>query len=164
MNATDAATLGQVQTGLSSLGTFLQDQIDDNTTTLQSHAIAIGAASVQILDNAASIAANSAMLGDHETRLQTLEGLAFNLDNTLDRFDDEIDGSTAVAIAMSGNAFLPGKRFNMTGNVGTYNGAWAGALQIGALVKENIAINAGIATGLNKRGKTGARVGFSFGW
>ncbi len=70
----------------------------------------------------------------------------------------------AVAIALSGNSFLPGKQFNVTGNVGTYRGAYAAALQVGAMVSESAAVNAGIAKGFNRDGKVGARVGFTFGW
>jgi hypothetical protein len=60
--------------------------------------------------------------------------------------------------------FLPGKTFNLTGNVGAYRGAVAAALQFGAMVSENAAVNAGIAKGFNKNGKTGLRAGFTFGW
>jgi hypothetical protein len=52
----------------------------------------------------------------------------------------------------------------MTGNLGTYGGAVAGALQIGAMVSESAAVNAGVAKGFNRDGKVGARVGFTFGW
>lgn len=114
--------------------------------------------------NSAAIADNAAMLDEHDQRLMALEAVTFDLGNTLARFDDEIDGSTAVAIAMSGNAFLPNKKVNVTSNMGFYNGALAGSLQIGVLVSEKVAVNAGIATGFNKGGKTGGRVGVSFGW
>ncbi|WP_265562197.1 YadA-like family protein [Sphingomicrobium arenosum] len=106
----------------------------------------------------------SAMLDDHESRIVALENVTFNLGETLGRLDEEIDGSTAVAVAMTGNALIPGKQFAMTGNVGTYNGAWAASLQLGAMVAKDMAVNAGIATGFNKGGKTGARVGFTLGW
>jgi hypothetical protein len=41
--------------------------------------------------------------------------------------------------------------------MGTYRGAYAGAIQIGAMVSPNPAFNAGIAKGFNKGGKVGAR-------
>ena len=69
-----------------------------------------------------------------------------------------------MAIALSGNAFIPGKTFNLTGNVGPYRGAVAGSMQVGVMVSPNAAFNAGIATGFNKKGKVGARAGFTFGW
>jgi hypothetical protein len=65
---------------------------------------------------------------------------------------------------MSGNAFLPDKQFNLTGNVGYYEGAVAGAIQVGAMVSPNTAFNAGVATNFNKEGGVGARAGFTFGW
>ena len=46
----------------------------------------------------------------------------------------------------------------MSGNVGSYRGAYAGALNFGALVNESVALNAGVAKGFNKGGKVGARV------
>ena len=60
--------------------------------------------------------------------------------------------------------FLPGKTFNLTGNVGSYRGAHAAALQFGALVSDNVAINAGVAHGFNRGGKTALRAGFTIGW
>ena len=67
-------------------------------------------------------------------------------------------------MALSGAMFLPGKSFNLTANMGAYRGAVAGALQFGALVSEAVAVNAGVAHGFNKGGKTALRAGFSFGW
>ena len=65
---------------------------------------------------------------------------------------------------MSGNAFLPDMKFNLTANVATYDGAHAGALQMGALVSRHVAVNAGVATGFNRGGKTAARAGVTLGW
>jgi hypothetical protein len=48
--------------------------------------------------------------------------------------------------------------------MGVYRGAWAGALNINALVSQDIALNAGIGAGFNKGGKLGGRVGFTWGW
>ena len=87
-----------------------------------------------------------------------------DLEGRIDRVDRRASAGTATAIALSGNSFLPGKSFNLTGNLGTYRGAHAGALQIGAMVSESAAINAGVAKGFNKGGKVGARVGFTIGW
>ena len=44
------------------------------------------------------------------------------------------DAGNAVAIALSGAMFLPDKKFDLTANVGTYAGAFAGAVQIAARV------------------------------
>jgi len=78
--------------------------------------------------------------------------------------DDRAAAGTAAAVALSGGMFLPGKSFNLTGNVGAYRGAVAGALQIGALVSDMVAVNAGLAHGFNKGGKTALRAGFTLGF
>jgi len=96
-------------------------------------------------------------IGALDTRVDALE-------SRVDRLEGKIDGATAVAVAMSGNAFLPGMKFNLTGNVATYGGAQAGALQMGAMISDNVAVNAGVAHGFNKGGKTAGRVGFTIGW
>lgn len=99
-----------------------------------------------------------------DLRLEAIEAFAFDLGESFGRVDRKIEGSTAVAIAMSGNAFLPDKKVNITGNVGSYRGAWAGALQVAAIVSPNAALNAGIAKNFNRRGGVGTRAGFTFGW
>ena len=78
--------------------------------------------------------------------------------------DDRAAAGTAAAVALSGGMFLPGKSFNLTGNVGAYRGAVAAALQVGALVSDNAAVNAGLAHGFNKGGKTALRAGFTLGF
>jgi len=90
--------------------------------------------------------------------------VSLDLGKRIDRVDRQASAGTASAIALSGNSFLPGKSFNLTGNVGTYRGAVAMALQVGAMVSPNVALNAGVAKGLNKNGKVGARAGFTVGW
>jgi trimeric autotransporter adhesin len=52
----------------------------------------------------------------------------------------------------------------MTANVATYDRAYAGSFQLNALVSENVALNAGVATGFNKGGKTADRVVLTFGF
>lgn len=99
-----------------------------------------------------------------DTRIDTLEAVALSFDEDLDRIDDRASAGTAAAVALSGAMFLPGKSFNLTGNVGSYRGAHAAALQFGALVSENIAVNAGVAHGFNKGGKTALRAGLTIGW
>jgi hypothetical protein len=86
------------------------------------------------------------------------------LDNHIDNVDERASSGTAVAIAMGGATFLPNTSFNLTGNVGYYRKAWAGALNLGALVSPNAAVNAGVGFGFNHGGKVGARAGFTFGW
>jgi len=97
-------------------------------------------------------------------RVGAIEGRVAAIEGQLARFDKRIASSTAVAVAMGGAAFLPDMKFNLTANLGTYDGAHAGALQLGALVSPHVALNAGVATGFNKQGKTAGRVGVTFGW
>ena len=96
-------------------------------------------------------------------RVTSLEAFQAQTSLTLADLDREIDGSTAVAVAMSGNAFMPGHDVNLTGNIGTYNGAVAASLQLGVMLSPNAAVNVGVSTGFNKGGKTAARVGFTLG-
>lgn len=74
------------------------------------------------------------------------------------------DAGTAVAVAMSGGMFLPDKQFNLTMNVGGYRSEGAIAAQLGYLVSENIAINAGVAKGFSKYGRVAYRGGVSVGF
>ena len=99
-----------------------------------------------------------------DTRVDALEAITANLDDRFNDVENRSDVGTATAVALSGAMFLPGKTFNLTGNVGTYRGAVAGALQLGALVNDMVAVNAGVAKGFNKGGKAAARVGFTLGW
>lgn len=72
-------------------------------------------------------------------------------------------GGTAVAAAMSGNIFVPGKRFGFNVNFATYLGQGAFAANVGYLVTPNIAINAGVASGFQyggTAGRFGGTVGF----
>ncbi|MEM6477313.1 MAG: YadA-like family protein, partial [Pseudomonadota bacterium] len=78
--------------------------------------------------------------------------------------NEEIASSTAVAVAMGGTTFLPDQNFSLSANIGTYDGAHAGSFSIGALVSENVAVNAGVATGFNRNGKTAGRVGVTIGF
>jgi trimeric autotransporter adhesin len=122
--------------------------------------------SLQVSDTAqtSAIAANTSAIGALDARVDGLETLALDFDSRLDRVDDRASAGTAVAIALGGATFLPGKQFSLSGSVGTYRGAHAAALQVGAMIGENAAINAGVATGFNKGGKIGARAGFTVGF
>lgn len=87
-----------------------------------------------------------------------------SLANSLQDLDKRANAGTAVAVAMSGGTFLPDKRFNLTANIGGYRGEAAIAGQLGVLVTENVAFNAGVATGFSKRGGTAWRGGVSLGF
>lgn len=74
------------------------------------------------------------------------------------------DAGTAVAVAMGGGYFLPGKKVALNVNYGNYRGESAIAGNIGFLVSDNFALNAGVATGFNDFGGTAFRVGGSVGF
>ena len=74
------------------------------------------------------------------------------------------DAGIATAVALSGASFLPGKRINITANVGAFRDEVAVAGQIGVLVSDNVALNAGVATSLHSYGGTSVRGGVTFGF
>ena len=109
----------------------------------------------------------SARLAADNALSARVDGLATRLDQIdtqIAVLDDRISSSTAVASALSGNAFLPDMKFNLTANVATYDGAHAGAIQMGVLMSPHVALNAGVASGFNRRGKTAARAGVTIGF
>ncbi len=138
---------------------------------------ALGAASTEAVNGSQLFATNAAVAAHttqiaglqaadlaFDARIDALEAVSLDFTDNLRRLDNNLAGSTAIAIAMGGGSFLPDKAINLTGNVATYDGAWAGAMQLGALVRSNAALHAGLAKNFNKRGKVGARVGFTLGW
>jgi predicted nucleic acid-binding Zn-ribbon protein len=146
----------------------VQTQTNANTSAIATNTSAIstlqtGLASTQddVAELQTGLAATNAALGALDDRVDML---ADEFDRRLDRAENRSDVGTATAVALSGAMYLPGKTFNLTGNVGTYRGAVAGALQVGALVSDSVAVNAGVAHGFNRGGKMAARVGFTVGW
>lgn len=131
-----------------------------------SQRIDVESAARQGLVNAMSAETQARLAADIglSSRLDAFGSRLDEIDSRLDRLDKHVAGATAVATAMSGNAFLPDMKFNLTANVATYDGAHAGSLQAGALVSRNVALNAGVASGFNKRGKAAARAGVTIGW
>ncbi|MBJ7501814.1 MAG: YadA C-terminal domain-containing protein [Sphingopyxis sp.] len=97
-------------------------------------------------------------------RIDTVSTRLDQLESRMTILDDRISSSAAVASALSGNAFLPDMRFNLTANVATYDGAHAGSIQMGVLLNPHVALNAGVASGFNRRGKTAARAGMTVGF
>ena len=148
------AMLGQEMTVRADADTALSQRITANTASINAFAGATAA------EAAARMAADTAL----SQRIDTLDDRLDVFETRLDRFDDRIASSAAVATAMGGAAFLPDMNFNLTANVATYDGAQAGSLQLGALLSPNVAVNAGVATGFNKGGKTAGRVGVTLGW
>ncbi len=76
----------------------------------------------------------------------------------------EIASSTATAIALGGAVVLPDLDFTLSGNVSTYQGAQAVAINGSARVGSNTYVTSAVGGGLNKRGSVGARVGFVIGF
>jgi hypothetical protein len=76
----------------------------------------------------------------------------------------DIAAATAVSVALGGNSFLPGKKFNLTVNVGSYDGESALAAQFGYMVNDSLAINGGVASGFGSGSSTAVRGGFTYGW
>lgn len=75
---------------------------------------------------------------------------------------DQYKSATATAVALSGMGFIPGKRLNLTMNVGSFEGKSAVAMQGAFFINDNAYINAGIAGGTG--GGTAMRTGITFGW
>lgn len=93
----------------------------------------------------------------------SVNGTLAGFSSRLDRFEEEANAGTAIAIALGGGAFQPDRKINITVNYCNYEGESAIAGQIGVLLGENVALNAGVATGFD-RGGTGFRVGGTVGF
>jgi autotransporter adhesin len=168
--ASNASFANSVAIGAGTVNTAGNQVAVGGRTISQVAAGAISATSTDAVNGSQLFATNQnvAALQTSDTsqnaRLTALEATSINLGDAIDRLDKRASGGTAVAIAMGGNTLLPGKSFSLTGNVGYYRNKAAIALQMGALINPNWAINAGVATGFNKAGKLGARAGFTVGW
>jgi hypothetical protein len=157
VEAVNRAQTNQIDANRSAI-LFLDSRVGDVETTNRAQQASINNLQTGLAaETSARIAADTA-LGNR------VDLLALRLDQGLTVLDEKIAGSTAIAVAMSGNSFIPGQTFNLTANLATYDGAQAGAFQFGALVSPNAAVNAGIATNFNKRGSTALRAGVTIGW
>lgn len=141
-----------------------------DTTTTAANQVNVGGRTIGGVANgvlatdAVNVSQLTAFTDGLDVRVDTLEALALDFDSRLDRLNNRVAAAGAVASALSGAAFLPGKSFNITGNVATYDGAHAGAILLGAMIGDNMAFTAGVSHGFNKGGKTAARAGVTFGW
>ena len=160
INDLDAVNVAQLNAATSGITT----DITALETVTATHTTQIAAIQTVNTTQATQISALQATDAALDSRVDALELIATDLDERIERVDDRASAGTAAAVALSGAMFLPGKSFNLTGNVGTYRGAHAAALQFGALVSGNVAVNAGIGHGFNKGGKTALRAGFTIGW
>lgn len=157
---TDAVNVAQLNAATSDITT----DVTALETLTATHTTQIATLETTTATHTTQISALQAADMALDSRVDTLELLAAELDDRIGDVDDRASAGTAAAVALSGAMFLPGKSFNLTGNVGTYRGAHAAALQFGALVSDRVALNAGIAHGFNKGGKTALRAGFTIGW
>jgi len=99
------------------------------------------------------------------TRATTAEtGLGNRITILTEQVKKDIAAATAVSVALGGNSFLPGKKFNLTVNVGSYDGESALAAQFGFMVNDSLAINGGVASGFGSGSSTAVRGGFTYGW
>lgn len=181
----NAATLNSTSLGLNANASQANSTaLGANASAVHANSVAIGAGTVTTATNQVNVGGrtiagvNAGVLGTDAVNVSQLtaatagiaadisglEAMDAILSSRIGDVDDRSRSGTAVAIAMGGAAFLPDKQFNVTGNLGFYRSAWAGAMNINALVGTNAAINAGIGAGFNKKGKIGGRVGFTFGW
>ncbi len=111
---------------------------------------------------AADVALGNRITGETTAREAADQALANSINALGVAVREEINSGVATAVAMSGAVFLPGKQFNVTMNVGAYEGETAFSLQGNFLVNEGFAFNAGVAGGSGSG--TAARVGVTFGW
>ena len=170
IDAADAVNVSQLQavtgdvSGLQTDVTDLQTGLAETDANVAVNTVGIAANAADIADLQTGLAATNTALSAMDSRVDALEAIASGLDDRFHKVKNRADVGTATAVALSGAMFLPGKTFNLTGNVGAYRGAVAGAMQLGALVSQSVALNAGVAKGFNKGGKTAVRAGFTFGW
>jgi hypothetical protein len=102
-------------------------------------------------------------IGDLDNRVDALEEFAADASDRIARANRRASSGTAAAMAMGGAVIFPDSPLTFTGGFSTYEGAYAAALQVNAMIAPKAAVNIGVAKGFNKEGKTGARVAFSFG-
>lgn len=149
--------------GISTTGSISAASISTSALNMNGGRITNLGAGVAATD-AVNVGQLNAAVTSINASISTLSGTVSNLSDLVDRNRKRAEAGIAVATALSGGMFLPDKRFNVTANVGAYRGEVAGAVQIGALVSDNVAINAGVATSFNSGGGTAVRGGFTFGF
>jgi hypothetical protein len=146
-----------------------------NSTTISATGISTGSLSLQggrITNVGAGTAATDAVnVGQLNTAIAGVNASIGTLNTSLNNLSSLVEtnrraanAGIATAVALSGGTFLPGKTFNLTANVGVYDGEVAIAAQLGYLVSDSIALNAGVATGVEGHGDTAFRGGITFGF
>ena len=166
MNATPAASTSLTSSGLTTTGTVAATTV--NATTVNANRIVVTSATpgtTNGLTVGTPVAGTDAANKDYvDGRFNTLNTSVTNLNTLVEANRKRSDAGIATAVALSGGTFLPDKKINLTANVGAFRDEVAVAAQLGVLVSENVALNAGVATSLHSYGGTAVRGGVTFGF
>jgi hypothetical protein len=168
VGAAGITTTGGVTAATVTAGTVSAGTLNGNVGGAAG-AAGINANNGRIVNLAAGTAATDAVNLGQLNALSTSLNASFtsfqtSVNASLATLTTRADAGTAVAVAMSGSYFLPGKKVNVTANFGSYRGQSAFSGQVGFLISENVSLNAGIATSLNGNGGTAFRGGATFGF
>lgn len=109
-------------------------------------------------------ATDAATKGYVDSQITAVNGSISSLASLVEANRKRSDAGIATAVALSGASFLPGKRINVTANIGAFRDEVAIAGQLGVLVSDNVALNAGVATSFHSYGGTSVRGGVTFGF
>ena len=146
--------------------------IDLNTANITANADAIAAETdariagdADLLDRlsaeqSARIAADTSI----RSEITSLGSRVAGLENRVAELDERISSAAATSIALGGMTFLPDTKFNLAMAAGFYDGKEAVAASFGARISNNVAITAGIGSGLGGNSEVGGRVGVVFGF
>lgn len=107
---------------------------------------------------------DAANKGYVDSQIATVSGSISSLASLVEANRKRSDAGIATAVALSGASFLPGKRINVTANIGAFRDEVAIAGQLGVLVSDNVALNAGVSTSFHSYGGTSVRGGVTFGF
>jgi len=109
-------------------------------------------------------ATDAATKGYVDTAIAGVNSSLTTLNSLVESNRKRSDAGIATAVALSGGMFLPNKKINLTANVGAFRDEAAVAAQLGVLVSDNLALNAGVATSFHSYGGTAVRGGFTLGF
>lgn len=169
--ATGVVTVGSLtQTGLTTIGA------SGLATTGSVTAASVTAANVSVTSSlnmngnriqnvgTPTAATDAATKGYVDTAIAGVNSSLTSLNALVESNRKRSDAGIATAVALSGGTFLPNKKINFTANIGAFRDEAAIAAQLGVLVSENIALNAGVATSFHSYGGTAVRGGFTVGF
>jgi len=139
------------------------------TGNLSAGAVTVNGSTGRITGLTAGVANSDAVnVGQMNTAISTaiagVNSSISSLSSLVEANRKRSDAGIATAVALSGGTFLPDKKFNLTANIGAFRDEVAIAGQLGILVNENVALNAGVATSFHSYGGTAVRGGVTFGF